>query len=177
MGAPAELVRLYSPGMRRLLTTSLLAALTLASGTAQVEATYTASGTGCPHPFGQFSSPELQLRGMANIGTTPSLLLLSAQNDATAAVVLFGTQTLVIGLDPIGATSCDLLVNPDFVIPMQLTLVLTLGIGLLELPIANDPQFAGQVLHAQGVMLSPSANALGIAMTNRGTISIGDQTP
>ena len=62
-------------------------------------------------------------------------------------------------LDPLGAPSCHFYTDHGLVLPLP-------GLAPAPLPIPPDPRLAGLELHWQGMVLAPSANALGLATTD-----------
>ena len=65
-------------------------------------------------------------------------------------------------LSPIGMFGCELLIVPDTTVQLQNDF----GIARWRVPIPNVPQLAGQRFYFQVAVLEPTANPLGIVMSN-----------
>lgn len=148
--------------MRSLL---LVACLSFASaGTAQF-GTFVTSESGCPAG----SPPTLSLTPAPLIGTPTILTMHAVPGDALAATAVIGLAPADLPLDFLGATGCSLFVDAAF--SMSMTLGGTEATVLMQLPI--EPSSIGRLNAIQGVALSPSSNPFGLAMSNRGILTIG----
>lgn len=128
--------------------------------------TDTTTGSGCP-AAGQWTvtSDPIEDRflyrwGTAVLAGSPMGFLLLGTNNQT-----FGTLPLPLSLAAIGAPGCMLRtsIESDFGAPMAL------GGGfswyLASVPIPRDPRFLGADVHAQFLVLDPTANAAGLRLS------------
>ncbi len=114
---------------------------------------------------------------LARIPTVGSSFVVDITNvpgDALAAVLLLGTGQTTLPLDQFGLTGCSLLVTSD--LPAFPTSIAP-PIGTVTMPIAPGTRLVGLQLEAQAAVLSPTVNAGGVEVSNRGTIHIGNSGP
>lgn len=75
---------------------------------------------------------------------------------------------LPLPLDPFGAPGCFVNAEPGMVFPVPNPG----GGGSLALPIPPDPLLGGLELHFQGLVIDPLANTLGLATSNRMSVTL-----
>ncbi|MEM7200724.1 MAG: hypothetical protein AAF628_10685 [Planctomycetota bacterium] len=137
-------------------------------------AAYTTFGQGC-------HGPTLGPRGLPALGSTFDLAL-TAHPDALT-VLLFGHsdqvatgggQPLPFALNALGAPGCELLVSGE----TQIRLVAdAAGRALFPVAMPRNPGLIGQTFFNQLVVVDPSANPLGVALSQGGAGRIGVPAP
>lgn len=105
---------------------------------------------------------------MPALGTVSSLTFTNLPPDSLLAILVAAPQAINVPLDPLGAPGCNVQVNGP-VVPMTLTG----STAVLSLNIPTNIYYLGLVLELQSVALSASSNALGVALSNRGTMTVG----
>ena len=81
-----------------------------------------------------------------------------------------GALPLPFLLDPVGATGCNLYVDPLVIVFVGVN---TSGVGSVAQAIPNDPTFVGARVYHQFLVIDSTANPLGVTFTNYGRVLIG----
>jgi hypothetical protein len=140
-------------------------------------ASFTAHPGGCA---GSAGTPRLGARPgeLPLLGSTFAIDLqnLPARARAFSFLGLSTTSTggglgLPFDLAPLGAPGCLLEVDP---VEVQGLLADAQGIATAYLPIPGDRSLLGLSLHSQALVVDAGANVLGLTLSNRGTLRIGD---
>jgi hypothetical protein len=138
-------------------------------------ASYATFGSGCA---GSAGTPSLAAAfgSLPFLGGSFTLRLGALPPAGNAAVVLLGRSRTLWGPTPLplrlaaaGAPGCDLLVSPDFLLPV----VNTGGTAQLVLPLCDCASLLGAVFYNQAFVVDPTANALGLSWSNGGAGTIG----
>jgi hypothetical protein len=104
------------------------------------------------------------------IGTTITMSVDQLPAAAAVAVLNLGLGQLALDLTPIGMPGCTLLTSLDESLGMNLG-----GAAATQsLTIPNSNALLGAVLYAQGIVIAPGANTLGVLTSNGGTLVIGN---
>ena len=128
-------------------------------------------GTGCA---GALGIPELSSGAVRPTpGASFSLQIDKLPSGAAFIVLgfandLWGPFTLPYDLGSVGMTGCDLLIAPAVTAAIAGSPSAT-----LPLQIPNDPGLIGGYVYAQGFVPDPSANSLGLSVSNGGRIRVG----
>jgi hypothetical protein len=135
------------------------------------DASVTAFGTGCS---GSLGIPSLFARPLPWLGDT--LTFEATILAAGPAVVLLGASQAVwngtplpFDLGPLGMPGCQLLVDPEVVLP----LAVAAGTGTFRLPVVPDPGLLGLSLYAQALAIDPLANLFGATVSNGLALTLG----
>lgn len=121
-------------------------------------------------PLTPVTPPFIGFTGIPAIGQNATLTVDNLPGDTIAAAALIGTTQTALPLDLLGATGCSLLVDGVFAAP---AMNLAVPSATLPLTISNNPGTVGLVFQFQGAAIAPSANAFGLSMSDRGTLTIG----
>ena len=127
------------------------------------------SGDGCPAVAG----PRIEYFRVSphpGIGSTPVIELSNLPLDAFFAATLIGLQPIDVPIDPGNAPGCSLLVGS---VMDTVAMSLTPPNAALPLPIPDDTRYVGASVLLQGAALARSANALGVVVSQRATMTIG----
>jgi len=111
---------------------------------------------------------------LPTIGQTFQIDVSNVTPDAVGGALMLGGGTANIDLTTIGMLRCNYLIS-SFIASFPLTL--NSPAGSISLPLPNLPQIAGFALETQAVVVAPSVNTLGVGLSNRGTLKIGDSNP
>lgn len=139
-----------------------------------VAGAFTPVGTGCA---GSAGTPLLFAPNPPMVGTSFPLVLSNLPPTAPTILALGFSNTswqglpLPLDLGILGAPGCTVHTSVD----AMLFAVNTSGTAFisLQIPSTLTPSTAGPLLHSQGVVLDPTANALGLALSNAGSLTIG----
>lgn len=136
-----------------------------------IQPNYTLTGTGCQ---GSRGTPTLTMAGGPPFGgqtfyvqvsgmawNQPSFMFLGLSNSSYAGV------PLPYDLASLGAPGCLLRASGDFLYSFPNVL----GVGVWQYSVPNAP---GLVLYNQAISFDPTANTLGLTVSNVGTITIGN---
>ena len=137
-------------------------------------------GQGLTHAFLQLGAtparPKLYHSDVPRVGREFHIGLVNAARLAQTVLILGGSDAtdggipLPFDMAPLGAPACFLLASID----IALGAATQAGGDLpLTLPIPNDPSLDGKNLFVQHAVLDSAANALGIATSNGGALTIG----
>jgi hypothetical protein len=135
-------------------------------------ATLDVHGTGCPGSLGR---PELVRDPwtLPWLGDSLQLCLRNASPQSTAALFLgvsdaiWGPFVLPLDLTPFQLPGCTLYVSGEALLPMQS--------GCARVPIPPGTSMIGAVFHSQGILHDPTANPLGLILSNAATARIGSR--
>ncbi|MEY2981203.1 MAG: hypothetical protein ACO4CT_05180 [Planctomycetota bacterium] len=108
------------------------------------------------------------------VGSPFQLDISNVPSNVTFGALLNGAQPQNLALDVFGADGCSLLVSPD---NPAFPLNLTSPSGSLTIPLPSLPSLLGFTLEMQAVVLAPGINSLGLATSNRGSMTIGNTRP
>ncbi|MCU0867570.1 MAG: hypothetical protein MUC36_27630 [Planctomycetes bacterium] len=140
-------------------------ALTVAGLVGQ-SGTFVTAGTGCPAP----TPPALELLTVPAIGSMPTVLVESLPNDTLLAILGVGGLPATVPLAGLGAAGCALLVDG---LITTLTMSVALPTASAPIVVPNQTGLIGVGLELQAVGLSSSSNALGLAFSDRATLTVG----
>lgn len=93
----------------------------------------------------------------------------------TIGVAAFGFTSFPIGTTLPG-TNCDVLVDPQLLVPFLTDAAGTLGGAALALSLPVDPALNGGVVYEQLATLVPTANPFGLVTSNAQTVTLGSWT-
>jgi hypothetical protein len=136
-------------------------------------ASFTTFGTGCA---GSAGTPQLAAApySLPWLGDTFTMRLTNLP--AQPAAMFFGVSktswgafSLPLALGPFGMPGCTLYVSVDLVVGLSVTS----GVATLALPVPNLPSLVGLSLYAQGVVVSPATNSVGLVVSNAGDLRFG----
>ncbi|MEO0651040.1 MAG: phosphodiester glycosidase family protein, partial [Planctomycetota bacterium] len=154
-----------APGVlaANVLATCVLAAATPAALAQQGD--FVTSGSACPAG----AAPQLEILGVPQPGLAPIFRVADAPADTVAGFLFVGTATTSVPLDGLGAAGCVVQVDPI------LTLAMDVASAEVELvaPLADNAALLGATLELQALIVAPSANPAAIALTERGTATLG----
>jgi hypothetical protein len=136
-----------------------------------IVATHARFGAGCAGSAGTpllaaaaGSLPWLGETFTLNLTSLPLSTSQSAFGILGASKTMWGSLPLPLGLGPIGMPGCDLWVSLD----LALVLANRGGNASWNLNVPNDPSLQAASVYFQGGVLDPTANALGVVMSNAG---------
>jgi hypothetical protein len=135
-------------------------------------ATLDVRGTGCPGSLGR---PEFVREPwtLPWLGDTLQLCLRNASPQSPAALLLgvsdafWGPFVLPLDLTPIQLPGCTLYVSGEALVPMQS--------ACGQVPIPPNTSMIGAVFHSQGILHDPTANPLGLILSNAATARVGSR--
>jgi hypothetical protein len=99
----------------------------------------------------------------ANLAAGPAVVLLGASD------AVWNGTALPFDLGPLGMPGCQLLVDPEVVLP----LAVAAGTGTFRLPVVPDPGLLGLSLYAQALAIDPLANLFGATVSNGLALTLG----
>lgn len=128
--------------------------------------TFVTAGTGCPNP----TPPALELLSVPAIGSAPTVLVEPLPNDTLLAFLGVGIVQTSIPLTSFGAPGCAQLVDA---LITTLTMSVALPTASASIAVPNQTGLIGVALELQAFGLSATSNPLGLAVSDRATLTVG----
>jgi len=112
--------------------------------------------------------PRLGETMVVSIRNAPPCSMAALAHGADTAA--WGTYSLPVEFDPLGAPGCRLFVRPDAFLSIGIG---ANGQGWLDVPIPNAPSVTGQLFYQQFLVMDPAANSLGLTVTGCSRARVG----